>query len=613
MNWKKWAVALGTAFTMSVGVPSLANAATNDDVFIVYKSAAGKQLIEQQATRIVKDFDTLQTVEGAFTEQALQTLQQSSEIQSIQKKSVRFKPTSTASTTLTAIQNPTWNVANLGVQTLWQHKLTGSGVKVAMIDTGVADLTMFKNVNKLSFVSDVVGTALDESDPKDIENHGTRVASVILTAPQAVQFYSNPNSISSTKLSYTYTGIAPNAELYSLKVTEPGFGADLSTIISAIEWSILNKMDVINISLGASLSEADLQTNAVGTALKNAISKAHKAGITVVSATGNDSKNGYIAPVLYPAAFDDVIAVGATDSTNTVSSFSNGGSSIDVVAPGENIPTISQAGAIIRSSGTSFASPEVAGILALLKEKFPTYTPKQLKEVLVANTNDYGTKGFDTSYGNGFLNFASFNDEASSKVKDEVSIVPIPDSTGSSLPTASTSNKVKVQSDAQKYVSRNRVTITKWITALQKGKKLNLMTQFGPLYSVYYELAAPEKKFITKYRQKIKAVSISSSVKSSKLTATNLTQMKKKKYTTLKFKTALKPSTVKTSNVKVFKAGKAISGVTLKKEPKGKWVQVKMKNTLTKGNYVIVVNNASLKTTKNKKVTTPFVVRFKVK
>lgn len=612
MNWKKWACALVATFTISAVAPQLAQAADYDDVFIVYKSEAGKQLIEKNATRIVKDFDVLQTVEGAFTKQALQILKQSPEIQSIQKKSLRLSPASTDSHILTNMKNPTWNIERLGIQKLWQNQLTGKGIKVAMIDTGVKNLTMFQNVKKLSFVADDLTTATDESNPEDVENHGTRVASVISTAPEAVQFYSNPNSTSSTKLSYTYSGIAPNVELYSLKVTEPGLGAELSNIASAIEWSIANKIDVLNISLGVSLSASDLQTNGAGATLKNAIAKATKAGITIVSATGNDSKNGILAPVLYPAAFDNVIAVGATDNMNNVSSFSNGGKAIDVVAPGENIPAINLEGAIVRSSGTSFASPEIAGVIALLKEKFPTYTPKQLKEVLLANTVDYGAKGFDNSYGNGFVNFASFDPKKVTVSKDTSKVVT-PNTPASSLPTASTSKKVKVQSDAQKYVSSHQVTITKWITALQKGKKLNFMTQFGPLYSVYYELAAPEKKFITNYRKKIKAVSISSAVKSSKLKATNLTQMKKKKYTKLTFTTAIKPSTVKTSNVKVFKAGKAVSGVTLKKDKKGKWVQVKMKNTLTKGHYVIVINNASLKTMKNKKVTTPFVVRFVVK
>ena len=184
--------------------------------------------------------------------------------------------------------------------------------------------------------------------------------------------------------------MAPDSDIYALKAMDQSGNGYLSDVIEAIDWSIENNLDVINMSMETTQNLTSLET-AVNTAFEN--------GILVVASTGN----GATSSVSYPAKYNSVIAVGAIDETNNLAFFSNYGSEVEVTAPGANILSTSALGDYEYMSGTSMAAPFVAGQLALLIELYPTYTAVQIRNELHNNVLDLGEIGKDNLYGFGLI------------------------------------------------------------------------------------------------------------------------------------------------------------------------------------------------------------------
>jgi subtilisin len=146
-------------------------------------------------------------------------------------------------------------------------------------------------------------------------------------------------------------GVAPEADLYGVKVLDSKGSGQYSWIVAGIEWAIEHKMDVVNMSLG-SRSGTD--------ALAKVMTAAKAAGVTIVCAAGNDS-----GPVNYPARYPEAIAVSASDSSDRLAYFSSRGPEIALISPGVNVYSCKKGGGYTNMSGTSMASPHVAGLAAL--------------------------------------------------------------------------------------------------------------------------------------------------------------------------------------------------------------------------------------------------------
>jgi subtilisin family serine protease len=178
---------------------------------------------------------------------------------------------------------------NVNAPSAWATS-RGTGVKVAVVDTGI-DTThpdLAANIKGgVSFVTRV-------SSYKDDNGHGTHVAGIIAAINNTIGV----------------VGVAPNAQLYSVKVLDRTGSGTVSSVIAGIDWSAKNGMQVISMSLG---TNTDFQS------LHDAVDRAYLQGVVVVAAAGND----YGGPISYPAAYDNVIAVTATDSNNKIASFSN--------------------------------------------------------------------------------------------------------------------------------------------------------------------------------------------------------------------------------------------------------------------------------------------------
>lgn len=190
-------------------------------------------------------------------------------------------------------------------------------------------------------------------------------------------------------------GINPKASILPIDVFDRGWGTSDYTIAQGILYAVEKKAKVINMSLGGSMPSL---------LLEEAVQKAVDAGIVVVAAAGNtgsDMKS-------YPAALEGVISVGAVDKTGKLADFSSYGATVDLVAPGADVySTIydyEKKSGYAELSGTSMATPVVAGIASLLLSKNPKLTPAQVEYILKKTAKDVGAKGFDTRYGFGLVN-----------------------------------------------------------------------------------------------------------------------------------------------------------------------------------------------------------------
>jgi subtilisin family serine protease len=241
----------------------------------------------------------------------------------------------------------------------------GKGVKIAILDTGVDPNTPV--AARLAGVIDATGGAKSNDT-----GHGTAIATLLLGEEGRV------------------TGIAPEADVLSVQVvTEDGYGDSFSLargLIAAVDQGAR----VLSISLG---SFGDSMV------VRNAIEYVQARGAVIVAAAGNEGTNA----VAFPARYDGVIAVTATDANGTVPYFGNRGMEVDVAAPGVGIITRWDAESGILFSGTSAAVPFVSGAIAGLLSREPYRTATETAQIVKDYSNDAGAPGFDSTYGAGVL------------------------------------------------------------------------------------------------------------------------------------------------------------------------------------------------------------------
>ncbi len=241
---------------------------------------------------------------------------------------------------------------------------TDSKVKVAIIDSGVdytedVDVYMRKN-----FIpgEDEVSIIYEDGC-----GHGTSVAGIIAAKDN----------------DFGITGINPDVELYSAKVLDRNNTAPVSRVVEAIYWAIDNDVNIINISFGTTKRSA---------ALEQSIKDAYDAGILLIAAAGN------YGIIEYPAAYDEVIAVGSVNSKGERSEGSATGEDLELMAPGEQILSTGDFGGILVSSGTSMAAPHVTGVASILWQKDLSCSSEFIRKLLDISANLYGDRE-DYGYG----------------------------------------------------------------------------------------------------------------------------------------------------------------------------------------------------------------------
>ena len=261
-----------------------------------------------------------------------------------------------------------WNIDLIDSLSL-SSSLEYSSVKVAVLDTGVSP---HEDLGALLPGYDFVQ---NDTDPSDLHGHGTHVAGIV----------------AAIRNSTGVAGVAPGVGIIPVRVLDANGSGLISSVIAGIGFALESKADVINLSLG---STTDVP------ALKNAITQATLSGVLVVAAAGN---SGLSNAVSYPAAYPDVLAVASTTRSNAVSSFSSRGSYVDIAAPGSSILSTYNDGSYVYMSGTSMASPHVAGAAALLFAAHPQASPLQVSQALCQSATDIDSTGVDQASGCGLM------------------------------------------------------------------------------------------------------------------------------------------------------------------------------------------------------------------
>ncbi len=290
------------------------------------------------------------------------------------------------------VQGVPWSLQRVLLDQLWaahnpksKDRTTGKGVTVAVIDTGVDSV----NPQLAGKVIDGGSSLIDQSTNQvvpgsgitDTVGHGTKVAGIIAAAPHSPQT--------------GFVGLAPEAQIYSIRQNDAQGNGNVGALTKAINQVADNQsqyhIGVINIS-------QDVRATDGGTGfpgkdeLRKALERAESDGIVVVASSGNDGLEGDT----YPAAFPTVLAVGASDRNNERASFSQYGDFVGVAAPGVDMLSTAPGYGQCVDNGTSFSSPYVAGLAALLKGEHPDWTPKEIRARIeqTAQRTDHGPNKF---------------------------------------------------------------------------------------------------------------------------------------------------------------------------------------------------------------------------
>ncbi|HLD39522.1 MAG TPA: S8 family peptidase [Candidatus Nanoarchaeia archaeon] len=258
---------------------------------------------------------------------------------------------------------------------------TGAGVKVCVVDTGIDKTHPDLQANIAggrNFVAK--GLTLDSTKWVDDNGHGTHVAGTIAAVNNNIGV----------------VGVAPQASLLAAKVLNRQGSGYFSDIMAGIDWCTQSGAKVISMSLGSS---SDVQ------AFHDTVDAAYANGVLVVAAAGND----YGGPVSYPAAYDSVIAVSATDSNNNLASFSNVGPQVELAAPGVSVLSTWMGGGYNTISGTSMATPHVSGTAALAIQANPLMSNVEIRTLLQSTADDLGAVGRDNLFGYGLVDAELLN------------------------------------------------------------------------------------------------------------------------------------------------------------------------------------------------------------
>ncbi|MGQ9698000.1 MAG: S8 family serine peptidase [Armatimonadota bacterium] len=279
-----------------------------------------------------------------------------------------------------------WNLRKVSAPEAWEITTGSSGITIAVLDTGI-DAGHPEFVGKLvSGVNALLGTG----PPTDNRGHGTHVAGI------AAALGNNGVGVA---------GVAWGAKIMAVKVLDTGGRGSDSTIARGINWAVDNGAKVVNLSVGG---------NAFSSTVNGAVKRARRLGVILIAAAGNDYLFGN--PRVYPAAYEGVVGVGATNDRDVRASYSQVGDWVDLVAPGGDPAgeadadpnhwvlstwARSRGTGYAMAAGTSQASPVVAGLAGLIWSVNPELTSDEVIDIIKDTAKDLGAPGWDAEYGYG--------------------------------------------------------------------------------------------------------------------------------------------------------------------------------------------------------------------
>jgi type VII secretion-associated serine protease mycosin len=265
-----------------------------------------------------------------------------------------------------------WNLPLIETLQGWNIARGSQDVKVAVVDTGV-DLNHPDLKDNLLEGTNIVSKG--GTPPQDDVGHGTHVAGIISA------LVNNNEGVA---------GMTWFNPILPIKVLDASGSGSTYAVAQGIIWAADHGAKVINLSLG---NYADAQF------LHDAIKYAYDKDVVLIAASGNDNteRPGY------PAAYEEVFAVAATDAKKNKASFSNYGNYIDVAAPGVSIPSTYPDNQYAALSGTSMASPHVSALAALIRSANPLLKNTEVMEIMRKSASDIGEPGKDKYFGYGLI------------------------------------------------------------------------------------------------------------------------------------------------------------------------------------------------------------------
>ncbi len=376
-----------------------------DQSFIIgfYKtpSSAEKMLIENHKGTIKHTYTLLPAFAVTLPKESIDKLKADplvkyieedksvKKIKNIVKKSARFyTPNGLSQSDMSSdeYQN-SLGVSKINSKIAHDKNITGKGVKIAILDTGI-------NYNHQDLKQNYKGgynfvnNDKNSTDPYDDgwNAHGTHMAGIISAKRDGVGV----------------VGVAPEASIYAVKVLDAGgFGA-ISDIILGIEWAVSNDMDIANISISGDDSIM----------LKAACDAAQKAGLLIIAAAGNS----YGELASYPALYESVVAVGSVDGKNELGFFSPIDEAIEIVAPGLEIQSTSKDNLYDILSGTSQSTAFVTGVAALIISSGVSDINEDgeingldVRKKLQTSALDLGEIGRDNKFGYGLVDVSNLS------------------------------------------------------------------------------------------------------------------------------------------------------------------------------------------------------------
>jgi subtilisin family serine protease len=378
-------------------VPAGAGAKEEHRVIVMFDDEMDEKTVKDAGGEVVKGMSMLPGIIALMTEGEISSLKKNSKIASIEydyRVYVQKKPASPPGQDKDKEEDVykelQWGVDQIDAEKAWATS-TGNGVKVAVLDTGID-----YNHPELSGVYaggyDFVN---NDGIPMDDNGHGTHCAGVIAAYKHFDLDDEDQNGV---------VGVAYEVNLYGVKVLDSDGSGWTSDVIDGIEWCRQNSIEVISMSLGGNVGDSSLEDK---------LDDAYGDGIVIVAASGNDGKrNARSDTVDYPARYSSVIAVGATDSRNKRASFSSTGSAMELVAPGVDVLSTYLNSQYATGSGTSMATPHVAGVVALVLSLTPGtmydtdsdgWDPAEVRKLLQDTADDLGSTGWDVEYGYGLV------------------------------------------------------------------------------------------------------------------------------------------------------------------------------------------------------------------
>ncbi len=341
-------------------------------VLVGFKGEKGRQIAQQRRNivnnyggKIHHSFHIIPVVSARLSEQALARLKEHPQVAYIEDDTIMHA----------VAQDTPWGVNKIDAPTAWGTS-RGAGVHVAILDTGIdydhPDLD--DNIDGgVYFVGLTNDGSTNPLHWNDVYSHGTHCAGTVAAEDNTIGVI----------------GVAPEARLHGVKVLNDSGNGSTSDVVQGIEWCVDNNIDVASMSFSGD-STASMQS---------ACNAANSAGVLLVASAGN----GYGSAVGYPAAYNSVIAVSATDSSDVIAGLSSKGPQVELAAPGVNVISTVPGGTYASKQGTSMACPHVSGVAALVIAAGITDVRTQLQITAV----DLGAPGKDIYYGYGRVDAAA--------------------------------------------------------------------------------------------------------------------------------------------------------------------------------------------------------------